>query len=471
MSIFYITPKEFDNKDFTQQQVASKIEQIAQDFEQKLHSRGGNLTLLKCFWYLVHWVWDDKGNAYLQSTDDSPASIHLTQGSFTTKYLIKREDTNTSIRTIRVSVNPQGINTTEYNYRLQYTKKWSTMIQTSRLTPKEVQRAYRIVYIPSITYPMGAVYFTLEQCQSLQNTASQAYLPKLGFNQKFPKEILYAPASMGGWGKKDLFIHLATQQTKIFLGYILNRDETGKLLPNKLEYTQQYSGYTHPILNRKTPTKFFNWTPDTWITNYKRILHILNGEMVVNNVWIPKLLCKKDVALMEYFSIHIEERATLKLINNCQMYLQIFTLAEMCSSDGTKFTKCSLYGHRNPSFHTLLHWPKQKRPSNFTWATFRSILCTHFCIPNSLQLLKPLGPWKQNQTSDTKWNHFYDKTTRRVYIHHDRKYGAWTFHRPISSETLLFNCSPGMPQLPPPYLHKINLDSFTDNSWIFCKPT
>ena len=136
-SISYLTPEEFDDKDVSLQQVASKIEEIAQDFERKLHSTGGNLALPKCFWYLVHWVWDKDRNAHLQSTNNSPATIQLTQGTFTKKYQIKREEINTSIRTIGVRVNPQGTNNTEYNYRMQYTKQWTTMIQTSRLTPEE----------------------------------------------------------------------------------------------------------------------------------------------------------------------------------------------------------------------------------------------------------------------------------------------------------------------------------------------
>ena len=44
-SIFYLTPEELDDTDFTSQEVAQKIEEIAQDFERKLYSTGGNLAL------------------------------------------------------------------------------------------------------------------------------------------------------------------------------------------------------------------------------------------------------------------------------------------------------------------------------------------------------------------------------------------------------------------------------------------
>ena len=82
---------------------------------------------------------------------------------------------------------------------------------------------------------MGAVYFSPTQCNELQNIATQAYFPKLGFNRKMPKEIIYGPPEYGGWGERDLFCQLAMDQTKIFLGHIRNKDETGDLLLTNLE--------------------------------------------------------------------------------------------------------------------------------------------------------------------------------------------------------------------------------------------
>ena len=170
--------------------IAKKIETIAQDFERKLYSTGGNLSLKKCFWYLIDWIWDDAGNAQMRKIEQGKADISLTQGNFNKKYRIKREEVDTAIRTIGVRVNPKGDNVIEYQYRYKYTMQWTNMIRTSSLTKTEALRAYRTVLLPSITYPLGAIYFSPHQCDSLQNLAAQQYLPKLGFNRKLPKSIL-----------------------------------------------------------------------------------------------------------------------------------------------------------------------------------------------------------------------------------------------------------------------------------------
>ena len=101
-----------------------------------------------------------------------------------------------------------------------------------------------------------------------------------------------------------------------------------------------------------------------------------------------------------FFSHTINNKGPLNIVNNCGFYLQIFTLVDITSTDGTRITECSTIGQRNPSFHSLLHWTKQKIPSIKTWKAFTQIIKSSFCHLNSLKLLKPLGPWKP-----TKYNY------------------------------------------------------------------
>ena len=65
--------------------------------------------------------------------------------------------------------------------------------KNSKLTNYEALWAYRTVFLPSISYPLGAIYFSPDQCSTLQNLAAQAYLPKLGFNCNDAKIVNYPP--------------------------------------------------------------------------------------------------------------------------------------------------------------------------------------------------------------------------------------------------------------------------------------
>ena len=63
ISIYFLLPPHQDMLHHSPQDLADKIEIIAQDFERKIYSTGGNLSLPKCFWYLIDWVWEDNGTA------------------------------------------------------------------------------------------------------------------------------------------------------------------------------------------------------------------------------------------------------------------------------------------------------------------------------------------------------------------------------------------------------------------------
>lgn len=109
------------------------------------------------------------------------------------------------------------------------------------------------------------------------------------------------------------------------------------MLLSELEYTQQVSELIHPILNKETSPKFINWMPNTWITDYKKVLVELEGEVKIHDCWVPTLQRKYNVSIMDYLSQYINDRDTLKILNNCRLYLQIFTLSEITSIDGKKY--------------------------------------------------------------------------------------------------------------------------------------
>lgn len=92
---------------------------------------------------------------------------------------------------------------------------------------------------------------------------------------------------------------------------------------------------------------------------------------------------------MEEFSKHIKHAETLKLLNNCRIFLQIFTLLHITSTDGKRIIKQQLSGYNNPSIKFAFHWPKQTRPSKSVWKICASTVKEVFCKPNSRILKNP----------------------------------------------------------------------------------
>ena len=132
---------------------------------------------------------------------------------------------------------------------------------------------------------------------------------------------------------------MAILQTKLLVCHIRNSDETGKLLITDLEYTQLMSGLEHPILHQKTSLQLLIWTEHSWMTDYKKILQETQGEIKISNQWTPSKQRKHNKFLMLTFSQYTNDRESFRILNNCRLYLQIFTLADITSSEGTKILK------------------------------------------------------------------------------------------------------------------------------------
>ena len=76
-------PEDFTKTTELLEKLIIKTTQIAQDFEKKLNATGGYLALTKCFWYLISWEWDSKGEATMSPISNNPSDIFLTSGQNT----------------------------------------------------------------------------------------------------------------------------------------------------------------------------------------------------------------------------------------------------------------------------------------------------------------------------------------------------------------------------------------------------
>jgi hypothetical protein len=57
---------------------------------------------------------------------------------------------------------------------------------------------YNTCYIPSISYSGAVGTFSETQCEHIQGIATQRFLASMGYNGKFPKEVVYGPHKLGG---------------------------------------------------------------------------------------------------------------------------------------------------------------------------------------------------------------------------------------------------------------------------------
>ena len=396
--------------------VSSAIETIAQDFERKLFSTGGELALHKCYWFLIAWKWDDDGRGRMATIAEVPARIMLTKGLGTEKTEITRLECTDAQRTIGINIDPSGGQTSQYNKCLAQTRDWAKKVTGSQMSRALAHRAYRNIYIPMIQYSFGATTLSEQQLWKIQSIAEAAFLPKAGMNRNFPRAVLRGPAKYGGANDPSFYTVKGYKQLQYLIGHIRNEDDIGTMLIQEIEFLQVISGISTQIMDRNTGTTWIQWTEPTWCSDVKKFLHSIGAGLHFTTIQTPEVQRINDTYIMDHIQEHITP-ADMELFNNCRLFLKAMTLADIVTPDGSSLDKNALCGRKNTAYRSIQTWPEQGNIRSNGWKKWSSWLKNTFCIPDSVQLRRPLGDWIRGAELN-KWDLFQNPNTSQLYRRH-----------------------------------------------------
>jgi hypothetical protein len=110
--------------------------------------------------------------------------------------------------------------------------------------------AYNSFYLPSLGYGMCATTLSFQEFEDIQRPVVNTILPKMGFNRKSARSVVFRTAQFGGL----VLGHLATLQGHSRLQYIVGHircgDHIGQLVRMLIEYTQLECGAMDNILKQ-----------------------------------------------------------------------------------------------------------------------------------------------------------------------------------------------------------------------------
>jgi hypothetical protein len=406
-----------ENETLEIQHLTTKIGCLAQHWERLLFSTGGAINLQKSHWYLMFFRWL-KGIPVLCTKQLAPASLQLTSGYSSTPDTVPRIEVNEAFRTLGVYIAPNGSQTTQYNILRQYAVNYSSCIIHSTLTSDEAFLSYMIHLRPKLVYPLAVSSLTQLQCRSIQSPVMASLLPKLHLNRHTPHAVLYGEHLYGGLHLPDLYTDQGYSQLKLLFGHLKIAGDTGNLILIALSHTQLHIGSGHPVFHLQYPP-YAKWIDHTWLTSIWKHLSQINLKLDIENAWLPQTVRQHDLILMDYF-IHLNlTPSVLRQINNCRIHLQVITLADIVTADGTRITSQALAGERDDTRTSTLYWPIQLRPPDAAWYHWTNAL-QHLSTNGKLHT--PLGPWTGQPHQQWTW---YSHPTENILYHHDTKTSTW----------------------------------------------
>jgi ribonuclease HI len=403
------------NLSFKQNQENHKISAITnlatlgQRWERLLFTTGGALNLHKSCWTLMAWKWQN-GEAYLEPTANSSSQLLLTAGhNLSDPIPVPLLSPLDSYRTLGVYISPSGSTKKAYNILSSYSLNYASAITSSSLNKEEAYLSYMTFFLPKIRFPLPALTLTEQQCAKIQSPALNALLPKLHFNRHTARSIIHGPIKFGGVNLPHVYTYQCIGQLELFLGHIRSQDKTSELIMISISNLQLIVGSSTSFFNLPFP-QYAKWVIPGWLTSLWKFLHRVNFSLQIKRQWTPIPQRENDIMLMDFFLSLKYKPHDLKILNQCRIYLQVFSLTDITSADGKQILPHSKAGQLGQDRKSSLTWPTQQRPTKKAWNLWQQAL-QH--LETLGYLSTPLGKW--TTSPHQIWHWFLDPISSNLY--------------------------------------------------------
>eukprot|EP00978_Attheya_sp_CCMP212_P022900 scaffold69152_cov82-Attheya_sp.AAC.1 len=256
-------------------------------------------------------------------------------------------------------------------------------------------------------------------------------------------------------GRRPVYHNQGQQHIEQLLKHGAQKSVTGSLLRTLIEQHNLELGLG--ILIFKAPYRQFRYlSTETWVKNTWEFTS--RYDITINDS-VPNLLlrCNEDSFLMACLADHGFSGKDLARLNICRLYLQVATVSDIASGDGTYMLPFILDCRKDKHQQTSYAWPQAERPSAPTHNLWQQALRATFGQASTGYghiLQQPLGNWYSD--SDSYW--FYSQSEQRLYR---RTTTAWSSYgtssaRPSRHQSRRhFYPKPSVLELPADAVHTI----------------
>jgi hypothetical protein len=200
-------------------EVARKLQEDAQIWTELLAATGGKLELTKCFYYVLHWKFDNEGVASHMTKaelEEPGVQIRLIEPGEVqaTETEITHHDCSTAHWTLGMQKTPIGNQDEQLKKLQEKSNQIAQAVKASLLSQTEAMAAWKTMYIPAVAYPTVATYFQEADLTNIKNKALMVFLPKMGYSQHTARAVVYGPEECGRIGIKNLYVEQSIKQIK-----------------------------------------------------------------------------------------------------------------------------------------------------------------------------------------------------------------------------------------------------------------
>lgn len=210
-----------------------------------LAATGGKLELSKCFYYILTWKFDKKGNPVaesIQEQDDRNVGIVLEDDNINLVQ-ISQKDNSISHKTLGTMKNILGVeNDHIINLKLK-SNKYANQALNSQLNREQARLAYSYHYIPAMSYSLTAMCLNEAQIYQVQQKALREFIRIQGFDANFPRAVIFGPKKYGGVQLEQLYTYSYCTKIECLITNISMDTMLGGSMIKDLQLTNQQLRY------------------------------------------------------------------------------------------------------------------------------------------------------------------------------------------------------------------------------------
>jgi hypothetical protein len=408
-----------------------------------MNATGGEAKPIKCWWYQIEFYWQRGKWKYKKSTDcPYELSVPTSPGK---RALIRQLDPAVAAETLGVWLAPDGNNKTAITKLLEKSTLWADKVRTGFLTPGEAWQSLSTTISKQLEYPLLALTLSETECKHIESPMLQQARSSSFLAKGFPGAIIDAPHNYQGLDRKGIYFSQGSQHIEVIIKHGHQDTMPGRLIKVSMERHSVELGLGQGMFDTNFAT-FGHLATDTWLKNTWEFMakHDIRIDTLTDTARLP-LQRDNDQYLMQGFSDGGYTGAALRNLNNCRMFLQAVTLADISSGDGQYILPFARH-LRQPTLQTSsLKWPANGTLTPIVKRLWKIALARCFLTPDGNTLQVPLGAWRSTAAAG-EWH--FSPSTNQLMRH--TAAGWQTYCNPITralrvTSTRRFLRKPGTP--------------------------
>ena len=410
-----------DDFTITDDEIFDDMQVSIDRWEEGLRITGGAIVPAKSWVYPIAFEFLDDGRWRYKTMAENDYQFSVKDHTGIRR-ILQQFEVDIGKKTLGAILAPDGNNKEAVQSLRSTAERWHALVKTGHLQPDETFLATRSRVMKSVSYSLAAMTFTKKECNYILAPILLASLPKSHVSGTFPRDVVFGPLAEMGLGHSDLYTMQGVSHLNTIVHYLPMQDDiTGQLIRHNLEAARVDIGLGGDFLMYDYAT-FSRHCTDSWV---KCVWKFIDCHEIsfTESVTSEQTLKRENDKVIMFHIIQLDKYGTTDLlrINACRLYLQAYSLSDLITGDGNRFTMEAWGCERDKTRRSLTLWPTQPRPNMKSRALWKQALKLAFSRHIDKTLHSPLGGWQHNPSRQI-WTWFFNQELSAVY----RRFGnAW----------------------------------------------